>query len=225
MMRISNKQRAIINSAVKPFKITSNYLGTGLQNLIKYYTKYFTKRRFTIVHLLPAYKKLNSHILTVLFNTYLPKGGYAKKRRPLTWRFYGNILLTKYGRRKQRKEQKKKRKKVCRQKSNVSSKDTVPIRPSSRTSAATPLVLSDIESDSNGKSNDDVTEITSDTNESSTAATDDPDINNVSMIKDKTNSSEESTKNIWEIDIQDVAALIGEDETIGRQTTQSEFIQ
>ncbi|XP_031631144.1 uncharacterized protein LOC116345684 [Contarinia nasturtii] len=124
MMRISNKQRAIINSAVKPLKITSNYLGPGLQNLIKYYTKYFTKRRFSIVHHLPAYKNSKyNYILTVLFNAYVQKGGFAKKRHPHTWRFYGNTLLTKYGRKEQHKELKKKRKKVRRQKKKTTSKN------------------------------------------------------------------------------------------------------
>lgn len=124
MMRISNKQRAIINSAVKPFKITSNYLGPGLQKLIKYYTKYFTKRRFSIIHQLPAYKNSRSnHILTVLFNTFLQKGGFAKKRRPLTWRFYGNTLLTKYGRKNQQNELKKRRKRAQSQKEKAATEN------------------------------------------------------------------------------------------------------
>lgn len=223
MMRISNKQRAIINSAVKPFKITSNYLGPGLQNLIKYYTKYFTKRRFTIVHLLPAYKKLNSHILTVLFNTFLPKGGYAKKRRPVTWRFYGNILLTKYGRRKQRKEQKKKRKKIRHQKS---SEDVQPNVPNNEISPKN--IVTDIDTDSNEKStvvdDNDVFEVDltpADTDESSNVAPNN--INDAEANKDKNISSDENVDNIWNLDIQEVAALITEGENDEKQLNKSEF--
>lgn len=225
MMRISNKQRAIINSAVKPFKITSNYLGPGLQNLIKYYTKYFAKRRFTIVHLLPAYKKLNSHILTVLFNTYLPKGGYAKKRRPVTWRFYGNVLLTKYGRKKQRKEQKKKRRKDRLQKSNATTKDVQLKVTNSKTLATSQIIFTDIDTDSNEKSNEDVFEIISnpgDTNENSTIVSNNSKVTNVVTNKDKHNSSDEAVENIWNLDIQEVAALITEGETDDKQPNESE---
>ncbi|XP_055324553.1 uncharacterized protein LOC129579058 isoform X1 [Sitodiplosis mosellana] len=226
MMRISNKQRAIINTAVKPFKITSNYLGPGFQNLIKYYAKYFTKRRFAIVHFLPTYKKLNSHILTVLFNKILTKGGYAKKRRPVTWRFYGNVLLTKYGRRKQRREQKKKRKKARRQKSSTPSKDTKPktTGPTADTSTAPHLVVTDIDTDSNENSNDDVIEIISkpaEARKNGTEAPNKPNANDVEANKDKIISSDEIVDNIWDLDIQEVAALITEGETDEKQPTES----
>lgn len=235
MMRISNKQRAIINSAVKPFKITSNYLGPGLQNLIKYHAKYFTKRRFTIVHFLPTYKKLNSHILTVLFNKIFAKGGYAKRRRPVTWRFYGNILLTKYGRRKQRREQKKKRKKArCQESNALPSEDakstTIPI---SNSSVTPQLVDSDIDTDSNEKINDDVIEIISkpvdEQEDSSTATSSNPnDTTDAESNKDKPSSNDEIVDNIWNLDIQEVAALITEGtegEIDENQSTESEFIE
>lgn len=110
-MLISKRQRAKINTAVKPFKITSNYLGPGFQKLVKFYSKYFARRRFKVKHFLPAYKNFrNHHFLTVIHNKFINKGGFAKKSRATTWTFYGNILLTKYGKRKQQKEAKNKRK-------------------------------------------------------------------------------------------------------------------
>lgn len=227
-MRISNKQRAIINSAVKPYKITSNYLGPGVQNLIKYYANYYIKRRFAIVHFVAAYKKLHSHILTVLFNKISAKGGYAKRRRPVTWRFYGNILLTKYGRRKQCREQKKKRKKARRQKSKDAKSTTKPI---SNVSAAPQLVATDIDIDSNEKIDDDVIEIISkpvdEAEDSSTATSSNPsDATDAEANKDKPTSNDEIVDNIWNLDLQEVAALITEGtegEIDDKQSTESEL--
>lgn len=111
-MYISRKQRANINNVLKPFYLTSNYLDTGLQSLLNFYSKYFARRRYPIQHFLPKYSNCReTYRLTILYNAYNKKYGYAKKRRPVTWIFYGDILLTKYGHKKQRKELKRKRKK------------------------------------------------------------------------------------------------------------------
>lgn len=111
-MYISRKQRANINNVLKPFYLTSNYLDTGIQSLLNFYAKYFARRRYPIQHFLPKYSNCrDTYRLTILFNAYNKKYGYAKKHRPTTWTFYGDILLTKYGHKKQRKELKRKRKK------------------------------------------------------------------------------------------------------------------
>lgn len=210
MLRISNKQRAIINLAVKPFKITSNYLGTGLQNLIKYYTKYFSKRRYSIVHLLPAYKNSrNNVVLTVLFNSFVQKGGFATIRRPLTWNFYGNVLQTKYGRKKQRKEIKKERKKARLQKSNDATDKQSDVEIIEDTIATHSTV-----SESNENNQDETIEANTTVpaaHPNSTVTQDIP--NNTSekeTEKEKIDLDDEIVNNIWNLDIQKVAALITE---------------
>lgn len=109
MMKISGKQCAIINSVIKPFKITSKYLSPRLHTILVYYCKYFHRRRHVIVH--TTQKSKNSYCLTLRFNYYTQRGGYAKRRRPRAWNFHGVSVQTKYGRKLQRRTQRRKRKK------------------------------------------------------------------------------------------------------------------
>lgn len=110
-MYISRKQRALIKTKVHPACVlTSNYLGTDLQKLLQYHSEYFARRYHPIRHFLPEHKNFRHPIwLTILFNAYIKRFGYAKKLRPKNWIFYGNLLLTRYGHKKQRKERKRKR--------------------------------------------------------------------------------------------------------------------
>lgn len=109
-MYITRRQRARINKVLKPFYLTSNYLETGLQSLVKFYAKYFAERRYPIRYFLPKFSSYReTYRLTILFNAYNRKYGYAKRRRPETWLFYGDKLLTKYGHKKKRIELKRKR--------------------------------------------------------------------------------------------------------------------
>lgn len=105
-MYITAKQHAIIDQALKPGYISSNYLGTDLQNIINYFSKYFARRHYAIQHFLPAYKKRpNGRCLTILFNAYHKKYGFGKKSsvRRTTWEFLDVPCLTKYGRKKYKK--------------------------------------------------------------------------------------------------------------------------
>lgn len=224
-MWISKRQRATINSAVKPFNITSNYLGPGLQKLIKYYSKYFATRRFSIVHFLPAYKNSRSnHFLTVIFNKFLHKGGFAKKRRPITWKFYGNILLTKYGKKKQQKQAKKKRNTQYQPKSSA----TPLIQPIENEDKSIEVQNSQDEIDCNAhgaaaielhseQSNQDSVENRPETSALiDTCKNSEITPNSADMVDDSENCIEnlcfddEAVDNIWNLDLQKVAALITE---------------
>lgn len=105
-MYISKKLRARINAAVQPYYITTNYLGSDLEKLLILYSKYFARCRYHIRHFQPKYKLCGDLSLVILFNAFKKKYGYDNGIRPINWVFYGNILLTKYGYKKQRKEQK-----------------------------------------------------------------------------------------------------------------------
>lgn len=230
-MYISKKQRAIINSAVKPFYITSNYLGPGLKNLLKYYSKYFAQRRFSLVHFLPDFKNAKtSYILTVLFQTFVKKGGFAKKRRPITWTFYGNILLTKYGRKKQQKNLKRKRKLARRQRLCAKQNETICQQPEEIQKE----IISIIESSSNDSVVDNY-EVNSHaqikpnsipanvaetkTNEATTEFPKECNLDsNVARID---SGGDDAVDNIWNLDIQEVAELITESGTDDKQLSES----
>lgn len=221
IMHISKKQRAIINSAVKPFYITSNYLGAGLQNLLNYYSKYFAHRRFSIAHFLPTYKNTrNTYLLTIQFNALFKKGGFAKKRRPITWTFYGNKLLTKYGRKKQKKQLKRKRKKARRQKlcayRKISTDQT-------NHGVDKNSIVNCVESSSNdnttenSKSNCDDESIAqiaipANRDETDKVITDILNETNSESNTEKIDFGDDTVDNIWNLDIQEVAALITEGE-------------
>lgn len=219
-MWISKKQRATINSAVKPFNITSNYLGPGLQKLIEYYSKFFAKHRYSIAHFLPAYKSSskNSHILTVVFNTFLRKGGFAKKRRPITWKFYGNVLLTKYGKKKQQKEEKKKHKNVHLHKSSgetqykaiettkIQNEDDIAVE-NSHLEHSNQIDSKNLEEASTNVDVDIHMPKTSDTTYTSSKTI------ILGKSVEKLGVDDESVDNIWNLDIQKVAALITESGT------------
>lgn len=238
-MYISKKQRANINNVLKPFYLTSNYLDTGLQSLLNFYAKYFARRRYPIQHFLPKYANCrDTYRLTILFSAYNKKYGYAKKRRPATWIFYGDILLTKYGHKKQRKELKRKRKKKRKRRQkksthhNQSEKSIVvnALNESHKnddnneriseleSSASNSVEQNPDENHQNHRSteNDDAQqpdEKTANHNENETVTIDVPEENdsdaNVSNTKDD-EFSDEPVDNIWNLDIQEVAALITE---------------
>lgn len=108
-MRLSKKQHAILNWAVRPFKLTTNILGAGLEKLTGYYAKYYAKRRISFMHQKPAYKNCtHRHYLTVRYNRIVRRFGYSRLfyPRPSKWTFYGNEVLTKYGHRQNKKRQK-----------------------------------------------------------------------------------------------------------------------
>lgn len=228
-MQISRKQRAIINSAVKPFYITSNYLGTGLQNLIKFYSKYFARRRFTIVHFLPTYKNSrNSHCLTVLYNAFLKRGGYAKKRRPITWNFYGNTLLTRYGRKKQRKVLKNRRRKARRQKFNViEPQPTVAVEDSKENSSDSVVIVPDDDSDpkeSNATQKSEVENIPTPADQNAeNVVTPTDDESDPNSNTENSDLGDEVVENIWNLDIQEVAALITETGNDEKQLSECKF--
>lgn len=229
-MYISRKQRAIINSAVKPFYITSNYLGTGLQNLLKFYSKYFARRRCLVQHFLPTYKNCrDTYHLSILFNAYNKKGGYAKKCRPTTWIFYRNVLLTKYGHKKQKKELKQKRKKERKRRQkqstrvNRSEKSPNPLNELHKKANADCVIVLE-SSSSNGaeanskenqenhaEKNDQQTEILANHNENETVTAELTNAKQSDEIAGKEiEFGDETVDNIWNLDIQEVAALITE---------------
>lgn len=234
-MHISKKQRAIINSAVKPFYITSNDLGPGLQNLLEYYSKYFAQRRFSIIHFLPIYKNTrNSYLLTVRFNAFFKKGGFAKKRRPITWTFYGNTLLTKYGRRKQKKELKRKRKKARRQRACVRRKITTHQQPSKEKEKETINVAESSASSSNDSNSGNSKQTCDEENEqipipakpveTDTVITDILKENNLDLNAEESDFGDDTGENIWNLDIQEVAALITEGEQDENQLGESMIV-
>lgn len=117
MIRLSKKQCAIINAAVKPFELTSRYIGSRVQKILEYHSKYFIQRRHTIICSAPVHNN-NNHFLTLLYNKKLSqKGGFIKKLERSTWNFYGISLQTKYGKKQHRKLQKESNKN---QKSEIS---------------------------------------------------------------------------------------------------------
>lgn len=232
-MLISNKQRAKVNSAAKPIGITTNFLGPGLQYLLKYYTKYYLKRRFSIVQYLTAYKNSkSSYILTIRFNKLVQKGGFAKKRLPLTWNFYGNVLLTKYGKKKQQKDLKNKQIKALRQKSTIETIDITdkPIE--------VEIIEDSVESnvESNEKNIDETIETRETVEVRETVETGDKtsivtpinpnDLNEkvAETNKEKSSLDDEIVDNIWNLDIQEVAALIVGSELDEKQASECEFI-
>lgn len=255
IMHISKKQRAIINSAVKPFYITSNYLGPGLQNLLKQYSRYFAQRRFSIRHFLPTYKTTvrNNYQLTVRFNGFFKKGGFAKKRRPTTTTFYGNTLLTKYGRKKQKKNLKRARKKAKREKRSAeqtaetcqqpakSPKEIINVaESSSNDSAVEPNQEScqaqeQTEEHVPTKSTEPIEPIESieqieDTSQSAIPTEIDtidnvlPNESNSDSNAEKTDLGDDTVDNIWNLDIQEVAALITESGNDEKQLSESKIV-
>lgn len=230
-MYISRKQRANINNVLKPFYLTSNYLDTGLQSLLNFYSKYFARRRFPIQHFLPKYS--NPTRLTILFNAYNKKYGYAKKRRPVTWIFYGDILLTKYGHKKQRKELKRKRKKRRKRRQKNSTRRNQPeksivvnaLNESHKKDSSDSIVVEssasksveqnpDVENDQNHSEKDaQQIEKSPNHNGSDTVTIESrkehhSDANVINTKDDEFN--DEPVDNIWNLDIQEVAALITE---------------
>lgn len=236
-MYISKKQRAIINAAVKPFYITSNYLGAGLQNLLKFYSKYFAQLRYNIVHYSPTYKNYrHRHYLTVASNAFVRKGGYAKKRRPDTWTFYGNILLTKYGQKKQKQELKRRRKRARRQKkANNKKQQNAPNKSTHKLNDKECIIISE----SSTSNPNDVAKNPQNVDEKRCAneevskpadeiATDDTQKSDLSHENcsdsnaGKDDYDDETVDNIWNLDIQEVAALITESGNDDNQLSESE---
>lgn len=251
-MYISKKQRAKINNLIKPFYITSNYLETGLQSLLKFYSNYFARRRYPIQHFLPKFSNYrDTYRLTILFNAYNKKYGYAKKIRPITWIFYGDILLTKYGHKKKRKELKRKRKKKRRQKHSTR-------RNQSEKSIAAVVVVNAINESHKNDDKDKITIVLESSSSNSIEQSLDenhqnPVEENAQQIETSTNHSEnenenendtvtielpkenhsdgnvdgkddefddEPVDNIWNLDIQEVAALITENGNDENQLTE-----
>lgn len=107
MMRISERQCAIINSAVKPFKLTSKFISDRLQHIIQYYAKYFSRRRRTIIQYTPVRKHGQ---ITLKYNRLDQRGGFIRKQRPIVHNFHGVLLETTYGRNLRLKKRKAARK-------------------------------------------------------------------------------------------------------------------
>lgn len=114
MMKISKKQCAIINSVVKPYKITTNYLSPSLLLIVNHYTKYFSRRRYVLIQ--STRKNKSNHCLTLKFNCLVKRGGFGKEHRAHSWNFYGMTIQTKYGKQCQRKVATKKRKRAKKRK-------------------------------------------------------------------------------------------------------------
>lgn len=110
MMHFSKKQCAIINQAVNPFKITSGTLSDGAQNLLKFYAKYFSKIRYTIIQYTPVHT--NDRGLILKYNRFRQRGGFKRRKRSINHTFYGLRFQTAYGKKLQRKQQKRARKKL-----------------------------------------------------------------------------------------------------------------
>lgn len=231
---VSRKQRANINLVLKPFYVTSRCFDSGIRSSVNFYSKYFARRRHPIRHFLPKYSIcLDTFRLTILFNAYKKKFGYAKKRRPTTWIFCGNVLLTKYGHKKQQKKLKlkreKRRKRRQRQTSHNQFKKSAIAKASnelrennnnnvriivseSPASASKSVEQSIDENDHNHMENDASIEILPDHDGMHSVQIEMPEENrsdaNVNMKEDE--FSAEPIDNIWNLDIQEVAALITE---------------
>lgn len=113
-MKISKKQCAIINSIIKPYKITTNFLSPKLVLTLNHYVKYFGRRRYVLIQSLRENE--HNYFLSLKFNCLVTRGGFAKKRRARFWNFHGIPAQTKYGRKCQRKMVKKKRKRAKKRK-------------------------------------------------------------------------------------------------------------
>lgn len=243
-MEISRKQRAKINKVIKPFYITSNYLGTGLKGLLIFYSDYFARRRYPIQHFLPKFSSYRDR-LTILFNAHNKKFGYASKRRPVTWKFYGYQLSTKYGHKKERKELKRKRKKERERRQKLSIRRN-------RSEKQQPVVVNALnESHKNDKIEDGTILLESSSSNSVEQNLDETHQNsvekNVQQIETSTNHNgndtvtiglpkenysyanvdtnddefdDEQVDNIWDLDIQEVAALITENGNDEKQLTE-----
>lgn len=236
-MYISKRQRANINNVLKPFYLTSNYLDTGIQSLLNFYSKYFARRRHPIQHFLPKYSNCHdTYRLTILYNAYNKKYGYAKRRRPTTWIFYGDILLTKYGHKKQRKELKRKRKKRRKRRQKNSNHRTQTEKPAvanasneshkidnndrineseeSASASASKSVEQNL--DENHRDHIDneapLTESSPNNNGNDTVTVELPEESHSDAIRNTKEDefSDEPVDNIWNLDIQEVAALITE---------------
>lgn len=114
MIRISKKQCAIINAAVNPFRVTTNYLSERLRKVIEYHAKYYSCCRFTVYIYTPVHK--NQYHLTLAYNRFRKRGGYAHPKRSTIHRFYGVPLQTVYGRKVQAKKLKWARKRLRKRK-------------------------------------------------------------------------------------------------------------
>lgn len=125
-MYITAKQRAIIDRAVNPCYITSNYLGTDLQKIVEYYCKFYLQRRFFTTRSQSALKDHRTKPrFVILFNGYIKRTGFCKKYlvRRTVWQFHRIPFPTKYGRRKYRADQKRQRRQNRRQKRKSASND------------------------------------------------------------------------------------------------------
>lgn len=114
MIRISKKQCAIINAAVNPFRVTTNYLSERLRKAIEYHANYYSRCRFTVLKYTPVHK--NHYHLTLEYNRCRKRGGYARIKRPTIHRFYGVPLQTVHGRKVQAKKLKWARKRLRKRK-------------------------------------------------------------------------------------------------------------
>lgn len=246
-MYISRRQRANINNVLKPFYLTSNYLDTGIESLLNFYAKYFARRRHPIQHFLPKYSNCHdTYRLTILYNAYNKKYGYARKRSPTTWIFYGDIVLTKYGHKKQRKELKRKRKKRRKRRQKNSNRHNQLEKPAGvnapneshkednndptieSESESSALASNSVEQNLDGIHRDhienDAPQIEKSPNNdgSGTVTTELPEENrsdaNVSTKEDEL--SDEPVDNIWNLDIQEVAALTTENGNDENQLTE-----
>lgn len=212
-------------------------MDTGIQSLLNYYSKFFARRRHPIRHFLPKFSSCHdTYRLTLLHNAYNKKYGYAKKRPPTTWIFYGDTLLTKYGHKKQRKELKRKRKKRRKRRQKNSNRHNQSERPAvvhasneshkkdnndpkiESESPALALVSNDVEQNLGETQRDHIEndeqqiEKSPNNNGSGTVTTELPE-----EIRSDANANtkedelcDEPVDNIWNLDIQEVAALITE---------------
>lgn len=231
-MYITAKQRAIINRAVKPCYITSNYLGTDLQDIVKYYCKYFWRRRYPIQHFLPAFRnRPTSFNLTILFNGYHKKYGFGKKNlaRRINWKFHNMTFLTKYGlkayrkerRRRRRRRRRQKRRQTCKSNDRRQSKKTDANATHKITDENSVIVLESTSSNSVDRNVEESHQSDIAKNawhvEATTGADDTVTIENHSEAsanadtkRVELNDDDDTVDNIWNLDIQEVAALITE---------------
>lgn len=99
---------------MNPFRVTTHYLSERLRKVIEYHAKYYSRCRFTVIKYTPVHK--NQYHLTLEYNRYRKRGGYARPKRPTIHRFYGVPLQTVHGRKVQAKKLKWARKRLRKRK-------------------------------------------------------------------------------------------------------------
>lgn len=133
MMRLTKNQCGIINAAVKPFRLTSRYLNDKLARILMHHLKYYAKCRHIISHGRPIQQ--HNHYVTLQFNKLSKKGGFIHKRLPITWSFYGALLLTRFGRDEQRRVRRRKRARSASHKAAGSGKSAANAAPAKKLKA------------------------------------------------------------------------------------------